>query len=128
MSQSPPNNYICRICSIPGHWIQQCPYKYHPTLSKVPSNYICHKCGVPGHWIQNCPNNYYCNNQQYLHQTARFDNNMSNNDCRFQRPHNSSLNGAPPSNCTIHNNINNSLGNYYHKIIHITLNTKLILL
>ena len=55
MSQ-PPNNYVCRICNIPGHWIQQCPSKYDPRLSQAPSSYICRICNIPGHWIQNCPN------------------------------------------------------------------------
>ena len=85
MYSGPPNGYVCRICNIPGHWIQQCPMKnrsnqtqipynyrckicgksdhliyqcplkYHPTISRVPTNYVCHICGIPGHWIQNCP-------------------------------------------------------------------------
>ena len=114
MSQSPPNNYICRICNIPGHWIQQCPYKYHPILSQVPSNYVCHKCGIPGHWIQNCPNNHRYNNQQYGYHNIKFDNNVSNKNYRLQNQHNRGLIGIPPSNWAMNNSLSNGLENYYN--------------
>ncbi len=78
----PPSNYICRLCNISGHWIDQCskfqpktnsadlvnidklPPGMGPTpnyrppvyLSKpVPTNYLCNLCNRPGHWIQQCP-------------------------------------------------------------------------
>ena len=82
-SSHPPSNYICRLCNVSGHWIDQCskfqpkqtstfassnqlsslPPVMGPTtnyrppayLSKpVPSNYLCNLCNRPGHWIQQC--------------------------------------------------------------------------
>ncbi|TVU48907.1 hypothetical protein EJB05_00191, partial [Eragrostis curvula] len=47
----PPPPYVCRLCHIPGHFIQHCPKSKLP-----PPGYICYKCGVPGHFIQCCPN------------------------------------------------------------------------
>jgi hypothetical protein len=44
--------YVCRICHIPGHFIQHCPSKNNPPTP----GYICYKCGIPGHFIQCCPN------------------------------------------------------------------------
>lgn len=60
-SSVPPGNYICRLCNIPGHWIEQCA-KFQPKLGKSdlvkssmpPKNYICNLCHRPGHWIQQC--------------------------------------------------------------------------
>lgn len=43
---SPPENYLCRICNIPGHYVKQCPNK------KV---YICKICNESGHHIRDCP-------------------------------------------------------------------------
>lgn len=60
--QQPPGNYVCRLCGIPGHWIEQCA-KFQPKFTKVepgmknctpPINYICNLCNQPGHWIQQC--------------------------------------------------------------------------
>lgn len=75
----PPSNYICRLCNISGHWIDQCAKfqpKLHSNLTRlppmlgpgptpnyrppaylskpVPSNYVCNLCQRPGHWIQQC--------------------------------------------------------------------------
>ncbi|PJF17960.1 hypothetical protein PSACC_02249 [Paramicrosporidium saccamoebae] len=61
-TQQPPGNYICRLCGVPGHWIEQCA-KFQPKSGKVdvyikgsipPKNYICNLCHQPGHWIQQC--------------------------------------------------------------------------
>lgn len=63
----PPGNYICRLCGVPGHWIEQC-IKFQPKngtagsagkmaesrLGVPPSNYVCNLCHQPGHWIQQC--------------------------------------------------------------------------
>lgn len=27
-STVPPDGYVCKICAIPGHWIQQCPLRH----------------------------------------------------------------------------------------------------
>lgn len=58
---NPPPGYICKICTVPGHWIQQCPEQHnYPKVSywkfkAPPEGYICRLCGVRGHWIQKCP-------------------------------------------------------------------------
>ena len=69
----PPTDYVCRICRIPGHWIQQCPKFVHKTerssytsLRSTGQNYkyICRKCHQPGHTVKYCkaspPSNYIC--------------------------------------------------------------------
>eukprot|EP01135_Chromosphaera_perkinsii_P003791 Nk52_evm37s255 gene=Nk52_evmTU37s255 len=30
----PPDNYKCKICNVPGHWIQNCPEKTNPRTAK----------------------------------------------------------------------------------------------
>ena len=113
MSQPPPN-YLCRICNIPGHWIQQCPSKHNSRVPQVPSNYICNKCGIPGHWIQNCPNNqhhyqnmrqnnnwnYNTNYPRYSHQNQSYQNYQSPPSNYSSNPHRYShqrQNRGPPS-------------------------------
>lgn len=71
----PPGNYVCRLCGVPGHWIEQCS-KFQPRNqpgcsgasggggggrsgetfkgSVPPKSYICNLCHQPGHWIQQC--------------------------------------------------------------------------
>ena len=46
----PPPGYICNICHVPGHFIQDCTQKQGP-----PANYTCHLCQIPGHWKKECP-------------------------------------------------------------------------
>jgi len=70
--QVPPEGYVCRLCNIPGHWIQACPtnsnnsgggfnngmHRNNNTEAhhhQPPEGYICRLCNVPGHWIQVCP-------------------------------------------------------------------------
>ena len=60
---NPGPGYICKICGIPGHWIQQCPQRTGFTPSAQPQTkkppgpgYICKICRQPGHWFQDCPN------------------------------------------------------------------------
>jgi len=58
VSRGPPQNYLCRKCNISGHWIQECPLGNQQDYSKPsPPGYCCHRCGVPGHWIKHCPTN-----------------------------------------------------------------------
>ncbi|TPX40760.1 hypothetical protein SeMB42_g05895 [Synchytrium endobioticum] len=47
----PPENYVCHKCSLPGHWIQNCPSqeKWAP-----PAGYICRICSIEGHYIKDC--------------------------------------------------------------------------
>ena len=47
----PPDDYLCKICSTPGHWIKDCPDKKR----EVPEGYICKICSVAGHFIRDCP-------------------------------------------------------------------------
>ncbi|EGG00284.1 uncharacterized protein MELLADRAFT_118092 [Melampsora larici-populina 98AG31] len=50
----PPQNYVCKICEKPGHWIQECPSKLDPSKN-LQDGYVCRICNVPGHRIQQCP-------------------------------------------------------------------------
>ncbi|ETO13133.1 hypothetical protein RFI_24243 [Reticulomyxa filosa] len=66
---TPPSNYICHKCNIPGHyvhdcpnvighWIQDCPLGNQQDYTKPPPpGYCCYRCGIPGHWIKTCPTN-----------------------------------------------------------------------
>ncbi|KAJ3151650.1 hypothetical protein HDU86_006069 [Geranomyces michiganensis] len=56
----PPGHYVCRKCSIPGHWMEDCPKATRSNggdapLRIPPGNYICRICNVPGHYINECP-------------------------------------------------------------------------
>ncbi|KAJ2742999.1 hypothetical protein GGI20_004076 [Coemansia sp. BCRC 34301] len=55
----PPLNYVCRCCSQPGHWIQDCPTKGQSKKPRVdgapPVGYVCHLCQKSGHWRADCP-------------------------------------------------------------------------
>ena len=90
---TPPTSYTCRICNIPGHWIQQCPQSTSKALP--PYNYVCNICGIRGHWIQSCPNrrisnthNRYYNNHKNWGQ-RQIQNNITikhNNQSVMDRP------------------------------------------
>ena len=41
-----------RVRACPSAGIEDC--KELPTI-EVPDGYLCRICGVKGHWIQNCP-------------------------------------------------------------------------
>jgi hypothetical protein len=50
---TPPSDYVCRLCGVPGHWLDRCPQKSEP--KPPPPSYTCRLCQRPGHWIQLCP-------------------------------------------------------------------------
>lgn len=66
----PPGNYICRLCGVSGHWIDQCsmfqpnhgvckPTERKEKLSSFksippPPGYVCNLCHQSGHWLQQC--------------------------------------------------------------------------
>ena len=49
----PPGDYVCKLCGIPGHWLDNCPRKGEP--KPPPPGYSCRLCNRPGHWIRDCP-------------------------------------------------------------------------
>ncbi|KAI8444703.1 CwfJ C-terminus 1-domain-containing protein-like protein [Phakopsora pachyrhizi] len=49
-----PPNYVCKICSTSGHWIQDCPEKQQQKR-KPQEGYVCRICNTPGHLINDCP-------------------------------------------------------------------------
>ncbi|TXT04943.1 hypothetical protein VHUM_04026 [Vanrija humicola] len=54
----PPEDYVCKICQVPGHWIQDCPVKAQKPAqdsSKPPPGYTCNICKSPDHFIRECP-------------------------------------------------------------------------
>lgn len=77
----PPQGYTCKICNVPGHFVQDCPEKVDAPPRRTngapgppPETYVCRLCvsqmvrfqppnnakgdmrqNVPGHWIQDCP-------------------------------------------------------------------------
>ncbi|KAI1126114.1 hypothetical protein F5Y10DRAFT_279031 [Nemania abortiva] len=56
---TPPENYICRRCHEPGHWIQHCPTNLDPSYDQAPPHdYRCNFCGQYGdHFATLCPKN-----------------------------------------------------------------------
>lgn len=42
----PSDRYLCRLCQIPGHYINDCPRKL--------AAYICKLCNIPGHKLEDC--------------------------------------------------------------------------
>nr|ODO02602.1 nuclear protein [Cryptococcus depauperatus CBS 7855] len=50
----PPDDYVCKVCSQPGHWIQECPLKSN--RSRPPPGYKCKICQSSDHFIRECPN------------------------------------------------------------------------
>lgn len=34
----PPEGYTCRICNVPGHWIQECPEKTERQKKAIPDS------------------------------------------------------------------------------------------
>lgn len=72
----PPGNYVCRLCGVAGHWIEQCQMfqpkhassaassgrdcgkrlSGHASFRSIPPppGYVCNLCEMPGHWLQQC--------------------------------------------------------------------------
>ena len=54
----PPEGYLCRICSIPGHLVRDCPTKHAVGDTgghKPRQGYVCRACGSELHYIADCP-------------------------------------------------------------------------
>lgn len=55
----PPDSYVCKICHIPGHWIQDCPDRADKDKEHDPSKprdgYVCKICQSTEHHIRDCP-------------------------------------------------------------------------
>lgn len=59
--QAKLEGYLCNICKIPGHWMENCPL-FVPGASgnsklfnsKPSDGYLCKLCHTPGHWMENC--------------------------------------------------------------------------
>ncbi|CAO3650997.1 unnamed protein product [Cunninghamella echinulata] len=52
---SVPDNYVCKICNTPGHFIKDCPQKEKKKERTLPEHYICKICNNTGHHIEDCP-------------------------------------------------------------------------
>lgn len=57
----PPDSYVCKICQIPGHWIQDCPEKASQASkdaqdpSRPRAGYVCKICQSSEHHVRDCP-------------------------------------------------------------------------
>ncbi|CAG8530990.1 9937_t:CDS:2 [Acaulospora colombiana] len=47
---SPPGDYVCNKCNLPGHWINECP----SGRPRPPKSYTCKKCNLAGVSISHC--------------------------------------------------------------------------
>ncbi|CAG8485377.1 4707_t:CDS:10 [Scutellospora calospora] len=64
---TPPDNYICNKCNLPGHWIRNCPQGNNNNQKRrqnmkpqIAKEYVCKSCQEVGtHLIFDCPN-YEC--------------------------------------------------------------------
>ncbi|OIR57810.1 MAG: uncharacterized protein A8A55_1416 [Amphiamblys sp. WSBS2006] len=61
-NKRPPRGYVCKLCNVTGHWIQNCKHfeakesmmqKRSNNLAP-PATYTCRLCHIPGHWIEDC--------------------------------------------------------------------------
>ena len=53
----PPDGYVCRMCSSPGHFIADCPLAPRERAAErppPPPGYVCRKCNQSGHWVELC--------------------------------------------------------------------------
>ena len=66
----PPIGYVCKICNVPGHFIQHCSQASANigngnsssngsgsgmrSRGEIPTGYVCKLCNIPGHLIQDC--------------------------------------------------------------------------
>ncbi|KAK4450056.1 hypothetical protein QBC34DRAFT_80959 [Podospora aff. communis PSN243] len=52
--------YLCKRCSVPGHFIEDCPTNLLPAYDRPPpKDYRCAYCGSGEHFITACPRNYH---------------------------------------------------------------------
>lgn len=53
----PPDSYVCKICHIPGHWIQECPERNDQSAdsTRPRDGYVCKICQSAEHHIRDCP-------------------------------------------------------------------------
>ena len=40
VEKQPPDGYVCRLCSVPGHWIQVCPTKKTGSKKRKASEHV----------------------------------------------------------------------------------------
>lgn len=50
-TKAPPTNYVCRLCKVPGHWIDECIH-FKPRKQPTPG---CLICDENGHRMEQCP-------------------------------------------------------------------------
>lgn len=55
-TKMPPDSYICRLCKVPGHWIDECIH-YKPRGKSFSTNSrACLLCNESGHQLEQCTN------------------------------------------------------------------------
>lgn len=53
-TKTPPSTYVCRLCKVAGHWIDECVH-FKPRSSKASSTgRTCLLCEESGHRIEQC--------------------------------------------------------------------------
>ncbi|KAK0627749.1 hypothetical protein B0T14DRAFT_579992 [Immersiella caudata] len=56
--EQPAGPYVCKRCSLPGHFIQDCPTNLDPAYDLLPPpGYRCALCSSKQHFITACPRN-----------------------------------------------------------------------
>ena len=71
-NRKPPENYICRLCHFPGHWIDQCILFRPKNGFRIVIKRECVFCFDPSHSTVSCTNFVPINNyQQQQHQGVK---------------------------------------------------------